>query len=457
MVLPLPAGAPHRVGDILAHDASWSADETGIVYANGHELYAAKSDGTESRKLATLPNSAWWPWWPRWSPDGQVVRFTVLDELGGDSLWEVSSDGSHLHRLFAEEAEPLAQCCGNWTADGKYFVFASTFFSESQLWAVRDGGGFLGKAQELARLSSGPMSMFAPLPSNDGKRLFAIATQPRGQLLRYDARVGEFLPFLSAISAQDVDFSRDGQWVTYVSFPERTLWRSKSDGSERRQLTLPPMHVSLPRWSPDAKRIAFVAQASAGKPLKIYLIAREGGSPEPAIAGDANQGEPSWSPDGQSVAFGIWYWLERKSTHEVNLLDLRTRQVTTLQGSEGFFSARWSPDGRYIAALTGDASQNLVLIDLETHKRIQLLDRAAYPNWSRDGRHIYFVRPYSDDPGLYRVRIDDGNLVKITTLNPRLLSWAIVGKWTGLTPDDSPLVLRDTSVEEVYALDWEAP
>src|SRR5215831_7907638 len=38
MVLPLPAGAPHRVGDILAHDASWSADETGIVYANGHEL-----------------------------------------------------------------------------------------------------------------------------------------------------------------------------------------------------------------------------------------------------------------------------------------------------------------------------------------------------------------------------------------------------------------------------------
>ncbi len=453
-VLPLPAGAPHRVGDILAHDASWSADGTQIAYANGHELYVAKSDGTDSRKLAALPSSAWWP---RWSPDGKVVRFTVLDELGANSLWEVSSDGNRLHRLFAEEAEPLSQCCGSWTADGRYFVFALKFYSEGQLWAVRDGGGLLGKAHELTRLSSGPMSLFAPLPSNNGKRLFAIATQPRGQLVRYDARIGEFLPFLSAISAQDVDFSPDAQWVTYVSFPEGTLWRSKSDGSERLQLTLPPMGVSLPRWSPDGKRIAFVAQASAGKPFKIYLIAREGGIPEQAIAGDTNQGEPSWSPDGHSIAFGIWYWLNRTSTPQVNLLDLRTRQVTTLQGSQGSFAARWSPDGRYIAALTSDASQNLVLIDLETHKRTELFDRAAYPNWSRDGRYIYFARPYSDDPGLYRVRVSDRSVEKITTLDPRVLSWAIVNKWTGLAPDDSPLVLRDTSVEEVYALDWEAP
>ncbi|HET8967480.1 MAG TPA: hypothetical protein VFN20_14735 [Candidatus Acidoferrum sp.] len=39
---------------------------------------------------------------------------------------------------------------------------------------------------------------------------------------------------------------------------------------------------------------------------------------------------------------------------------------------------------------------------------------------------------------------------------PQILAWASAGKWTGLAPDDSPLVLRDTSVEEVYALNWEA-
>ena len=453
-VLPLPAGAPHRVGDILAHDASWSADGTRIAYANGNDLYVAKSDGTASRKLATLPSSAWWP---RWSPDGNVVRFTVLDEPGVSSLWEVSGDGGHLHRLFAEKAEPLSQCCGSWTTDGRYFVFASTFFSESQLWAVRDGNRPIGRVRELTRLSTGPTNLFAPLPGTDGKQLFAITTQPRGQLVRYDLRIGQFLPFLSGISVQDVDFSADGRWVTYVSVPEGTLWRSKSDGSERLRLTLSPMSASLPRWSPDGSRIAFLAQAAAKKPFKIYLISRDGGIPEQAMAGDANEGEPSWSPDGHSIVFGIWYWLEKDPAPWLKLLDLRTRQVTTLQESQGTHSARWSPDGRFIAALTSDPSQNLVLFDLETHKRRELSDRAAYPNWSRDGRHIYFARPYSDDPALYRVHIADGNVEKITTLDPRALSWGIVGKWTGLAPDDSPLVLRDTSVEEIYALEWQAP
>src|SRR5262249_25921956 len=300
VVLPLPAGAPHRVGDILAHDASWSADGTKIVYANGHELYVAKSDGSESRRLAALPNKAWWP---RWSPNGQVVRFTVLNELGMGSLWEVSSEGGRLQRLFTEEHEPLTQCCGNWTMDGKYFVFASTGQWESQLWVVREGGN-LNNARKPTRLSTGPMNLFAPLPGTDGKRLFAIATQTRGQLVRYDAHLGQFLPLLSGISADGVDFSADGQWVTYVSVPDRILWRSKADGSERRQLTLPGMDVNLPRWSPDGNRIAFLGQSAVGKPFKIYLISREGGTPEQVIPGNENEGEPSWSPDGHSIAFG---------------------------------------------------------------------------------------------------------------------------------------------------------
>jgi Tol biopolymer transport system component len=458
-VLPLPAGAPHRVGDILAHDASWSLDGTKITYANGHDLYVAKSDGTESRKLAALPSRAWWP---RWSPDGKVVRFTVLNGLAVGRLWEVSSDGSHLHPLFAENTEPLSQCCGNWTADGRYFVFTSAFGtdrfgSDSQLWAVRERDWSAGKSGSLTRLSTGPLGLFAPLPGTDGKRIFAIASKPRGQLVRYDPRIGQFQPFLSGISVTDVDFSADGQWVTYASAPEGTLWRSRSDGSQRLQLTLPPMVAALPRWSPDGQRIAFVGQASRQSPFKIYLISREGGTPEQAIAGDANEGEPSWCPDGYSIAFGNWFWLEPNADTHLYRVDLRTRRVKTLPGSQGLFAARWSPDGRYMAALTSDSSQSLTLFDLNTYKRSELVSRAAYPNWSRDGRYIYSARLYGDDPGLYRVRVANGKVEKITTLDPRILSWSTVDKWTGLAPDDSPLVLRDTSVEEIYALEWQAP
>jgi Tol biopolymer transport system component/DNA-binding winged helix-turn-helix (wHTH) protein len=447
MVLPLPAGAPHRFGDVLAHDASWSPDGTRIVYASGHDLYVSKSDGSESRKLATVPGGN--AWWPRWSPDGSRVRFTVLGPFDLRRLWEASADGSRAHPLFSEGKQPSDECCGNWTPDGRYFVFQS----DGQLWAVRNAARFLWRAQEPVRLTTGPMKMLTPLPSADGKRIFVVAKQPRGQLVRFDEKSRQFMPFLSGISADGVDFSKDGKWVTYVAFPEGTLWRGKADGSERLQLTLPPMKVYLPRWSPDGKRIAFLAQV-VGKPLKLYIVSADGGASTQAMPGERNEGEASWSPDGNSLAFAPLFWQEESTA--IHFLDLRTGQVTTLPGSEGVFSVRWSPDGRHLAALRAD-SQALVLFDVETKKWEELAKNTAYPNWSRDGSYIYFEEPYSNELALYRVRISDRRVEQLAKLNPGVLTWASMEKWTGLAYDDSPVVLRDTSVEEIYALDWEAP
>jgi hypothetical protein len=77
--------------------------------------------------------------------------------------------------------------------------------------------------------------------SPDGKKLYADGYLPRSELVRYDSHARGFVPFLSGISADYLAFSRDGKWVTYVSVPENTLWRSRVDGSERLQLTFPPV------------------------------------------------------------------------------------------------------------------------------------------------------------------------------------------------------------------------
>jgi Tol biopolymer transport system component/DNA-binding winged helix-turn-helix (wHTH) protein len=453
MLLPLPSGAPHRVGDLLAHDASFSPDGSRIVYATGNELSVARSDGSEGHPIATLSGT---PWWPRWSPDSSVLRFTVQEAGDWRKLWEVTADGSGLHPLFPDSFVPSVQCCGSWTKDGRYFVFASSFYSDSQLWVMHETN-FLRPRPKVTQLLTGPLSVYTPLPDESGIRLFAVGAQRRGQLVRYDARTAQFVPFLAGISAQDVDFTKDGRWTTYVTTPGGTLWRSRVDGSERLELTVAPMQVFLPRWSPDGKSIAFLGEAAPGKPLKIYLISAAGGNAVEMLPGERSQGEPSWSPDGNFLAFAPLFWLEPEAKPAVRLLDLRTHQVSTLSGSEGLFSPRWSPDGREIAAITADRESALVLLDLETHKRLKLSDRVAYPNWSRDGNYIYFDDPYSDEPALYRLRIGNGSVEKIATLDPSHLSWGMVGKWTGLSPDDSPLVLRDTSLEEIYALEWETP
>jgi len=149
--------------------------------------------------------------------------------------------------------------------------------------------------------------------------------QPRGELARFDVKSRQFVPFLSGISAEGVSFSRDGQWAAHVTFPEGTLWRSKVDGSERFQLTFPPMTVGLPRWSPDGKQIAFMGQMP-GKPIKIYRIAAEGGRAEQLTTGDHNDADPNWSADGTSLVFAGNPSIE-SGIQSINVLNLKTRQV----------------------------------------------------------------------------------------------------------------------------------
>ena len=121
-VVPLLGGTPRRLGDVRAHDATWSPDGERVVYVNGQALYQVNSDGTESRKLTDLPDFPFL--WPRFSPDGQVLRLTLSDEKAGSkSQWEILPDGSQLHRFLPGWNDPPNEGCGVWTPDGRYFVF----------------------------------------------------------------------------------------------------------------------------------------------------------------------------------------------------------------------------------------------------------------------------------------------------------------------------------------------
>src|SRR5277367_1493671 len=247
--VPVLGGSPRRLGEAAGQAAAWSPDGQRIVYGEGSDLFLAKSDGSELHKLVTAPDRAYYP---AWSPDGTVIRFNIGNLTSNGALYQVSVDGTNLHPLIPGWHIPPAESFGRWTADGKYFVFQS----QGNIWAPAEKANFFGKAEsQPVQLTSGPMTFFSPLPSNDGKKLFVVGALARGELSRYDTRSAEFVPFLSGISADSVSFSKDGQWVAYVSFPEGTLWKSKSDGSQRFQLTYPPLIAVLPSLSPDGQQI----------------------------------------------------------------------------------------------------------------------------------------------------------------------------------------------------------
>jgi hypothetical protein len=62
-----------------------------------------------------------------------------------------------------------------------------------------------------------------------------------------------------------------------------------------------------------------------------------------------------------------------------------------------------------------------------------------------------------EDPAFFRVRIFDRKLERVASLEGLRRFWGQLGSWSGLAPDDSLLPVRDTSSQEIYALDWQAP
>jgi hypothetical protein len=76
---------------------------------------------------------------------------------------------------------------------------------------------------------------------------------------------------------------------------------------------------------------------------------------------------------------------------------------------------------------------------------------------SHDGKYIYFDSNYTEDANLYRVPISDHKLERVVSLKAIRRYSEEMGSWTELDPDDSPLLVRDISNQEIYALDWQAP
>ena len=450
--LPVLGGSPRRLGDVRAVDGTWMPNGD-LLVVRDQALQVLKPETNSYRKLVDLPDFSFWL---RWSPDGRVLRFTVSEsKRDASEIWEVSADGSNLHRMLQGWHEPPWETKGTWTPDGKYFVFQTMRNARQDLWATREKGDLFHKvSREPVQLTSGPMSFSAPAPSLDGKKIFAVGVQRRAELVRYDAKSGQFVPYLSGISAAGVSFSPDDRWVTYSTFPENTLWRSRADGSDKLQLTYAPFLAIMPRWSPDGQQIVF-AGADPGKNLSLYLISAEAGAPQWLLTSEHDLLLPQWSPDGKSIIFQEFSDSDAKGS--IKSLDLKSRQVSTLPGSQNLITPAISPDGRHLAAASSD-QRHLMLFDFTTQQWAELAKTdVADLNWSADGKYLYLDSGSGSDPAISRLCVADRKLERIATLKDfRRVIFALF-PWSGLTRDGSPLLVRDIGSQEVYALDFEEP
>ena len=131
--------------------------------------------------------------------------------------------------------------------------------------------------------------------------------------------------------------------------------------------------------------------------------------------------------------------------------------MTEVPDSAGKFSARWSPGGQYLAALdVALIPKALFLFDFQTGKWSDWVsdpEGIGYPAWTVDGRHIEYMNPQK----CRRVQLGSSlpeDIFALGTFSPYFTDF---GPWNDTAPDGSRMFTRDTSTEDIYALDLDLP
>ena len=209
--VPLPTGEPRR---LLGNFQTETAD----IFPDGRIIFAeylaadiakgtgertdwliADNDGSNPRRLASFPGLIGDV---DVSPDGQRILLTQ-EQVGDRRLFEIAPDGTGLRevrKLTGDERN------FRWSADEKYLVYQSGSDLQSDIWLLSMKAAILKHTTNPIRLTNGPMPYSKPYPNPDGKQIFVLGTKQRGELVRYDRKEHQFLPFLSEFQRPTLHF-----------------------------------------------------------------------------------------------------------------------------------------------------------------------------------------------------------------------------------------------------------
>ena len=403
-------------------DPAFSPDGNQVAFAFGAEdksgIYTTMVDGDKPLRLTIDPGDAF----PTWSPDGRQVAFYRLSEHG-TAIYTVPALGGTEHRLHTGTSGSSANGL-DWSPDGKVLAFSESYADKNRAWIT-----LLSLADSAIRPLTSPSNQdcdSSPAFSPDGSKVVFIRGIVAGvvsDLFVVSATGGtpKQLTFDKTWIFGSPTWSPDGREIVFSSARggQGALWRVSASGGTPR----PVEGVGVIAWAPSVSlkgdRLVYQQMSFKDSIFRLNLPdnAHRPGVPTILRSEKGINWRPQFSPDGKRFAFesnGLGYseiWAcDSDGSH--------CAPLTSLRGTAG--APRWSPDGRYIAfEFRPKEHSEIYLLEVGGGAPTLLPTLTGSdnggPNWSRDGKWIYF---YSDRGGepfqLWKVPVSGGPPIQIT-------------------------------------------
>ena len=235
-------------------------------------------------------------------------------------------------------------------------------------------------------------------------------------------RHGDYSPSWSP-DGNRIVFSSDRDGHVIDGRPTDEIYVMDVDGGNPRRLTNHRGDDGYPSWSPDGNRIVFWSDRDGNFNFEIYVMDADGGNPQNLTNNPNLDWNPSWSPDGKRIVFDSVRDGNARNDFEINaeiyVMDAdgqNQRRLTNHRGDDGYPS--WSPDGERIAFMSErNGNAEIYVMDADGGNQQRLTNHRSddhSPSWSPGGERIAFSSNRGGDFEIYVMDADGGNPQNLT-------------------------------------------